>query len=211
MSTRFGNAIEAFEMYPNDIYGADGVPMWLRLVTVLPKEFLAQIQDARNQIDFLINAGMFGAMFSAVALVAGLRRTHWVELASGRDASDMIAKLAWPQICAAIAAAFLSWGFYRWAVTRVPAWGELVMAAFDCYLPALAIRLGYELPRESEKQREFWVTYGQMVVYRRDPEGDLPFNAALWTRAGVPPAAASNQRESEKEEEDRGDKEDKDP
>src|SRR5262245_48449272 len=31
MPTAFGNAIKAFEVYPRDIYGADGPPVWPRL------------------------------------------------------------------------------------------------------------------------------------------------------------------------------------
>src|ERR1019366_8978839 len=53
LPTRFGNAIKAFEVYPRDIYGADGVVIWPRLTSVIPKTFGEQIQDIRSQIDFL--------------------------------------------------------------------------------------------------------------------------------------------------------------
>ena len=52
LPTRFGNAIKAFEVYPRDIYGADGIVIWLRLVSVLPSSFLELIQGVRSQIYF---------------------------------------------------------------------------------------------------------------------------------------------------------------
>jgi hypothetical protein len=53
LPTRFDNAIRAFETYPGDIYGADGIVIWLRLTSVIPKAFADQIQDTRSQVDFL--------------------------------------------------------------------------------------------------------------------------------------------------------------
>ena len=43
LPTRFGNAIRAFETYPSEIYGADAITIWLRLTSVMPKEFMQQI------------------------------------------------------------------------------------------------------------------------------------------------------------------------
>jgi hypothetical protein len=175
LPTAFGNAIKAFETYPNDIYGADGVPIWLRLTTVLPKEFAAQVQDLRNQVDFLVNGCMFSAVFGVVALVMALVKTPWAlwfDVAG--DPCLFFARVPWGAWCWPMISALLSWGFYCWAVSRVPAWGESVMTAFDCYLPDLATKLGYELPPTSVQRRAFWRAFGLMVVYREDPEGNLP-------------------------------------
>jgi hypothetical protein len=67
LATRFGNAIRAFEVYPREIYGADGVVIWSRLTSVIPKAFGEQIQDIRSQIDFLINSWFFSLIVAFLA------------------------------------------------------------------------------------------------------------------------------------------------
>jgi hypothetical protein len=47
LPTRFGNAIRAFEDYSRQIYGADSIPLWVHLNTVIPKEFQTSVEDAR--------------------------------------------------------------------------------------------------------------------------------------------------------------------
>jgi hypothetical protein len=85
---------------------------------------------------------------------------------------------------AGFSAAYL---FYLWAVTRVPAWGELVMSAFDCYLPALAGQFGFELPATELEQRSFWISLSRQLIYRREPNGQLPFHLEAWKRAALKP------------------------
>src|SRR5262245_50791207 len=70
LPTRFGNAIRAFEVYPRDIYGADAIAIWLRLTSVMPKEFSEQIRDARGQVDLLINC----CFFSLIITIIGVAR-----------------------------------------------------------------------------------------------------------------------------------------
>jgi hypothetical protein len=54
----------------------------------------------------------------------------------------------------------------------------LVRAAFDCYLPALAKQLGYELPKTAVERRQFWIEVSQRVTYHQvlKPERWLPIN-----------------------------------
>jgi hypothetical protein len=54
LPTRFGNAIMAFEDYPRQVYGADSIPLWLHLNTVMPKDYQISIDDARANVTFLI-------------------------------------------------------------------------------------------------------------------------------------------------------------
>jgi MFS family permease len=80
LPTRFGNAIRAFEVYPRDIYGADGVSIWLRLGTVIPKAFAEQIEGVRSQIDFLINCCMFSVIIVVLGFCRMLNSANWHEL-----------------------------------------------------------------------------------------------------------------------------------
>jgi len=76
------------------------------------------------------------------------------------EASDWVKFL-----CVAIAAPIVAWAAYQLSIRSVYAWGGLVKAAFDCYLPDLAKRLGYSLPSTSAKQRDFWLEVSRRAIY----------------------------------------------
>ena len=59
LPTRFGNTIRAFEHYTNDIYGADSVTLWPHLASVMTKQFQDALNDARSQVDCLVNICFF--------------------------------------------------------------------------------------------------------------------------------------------------------
>jgi hypothetical protein len=186
LPTRFGKAIKAFEVYPRDIYGADSIVIWLRLVSVLPPAYLELIQGIRSQIDFLVNCWFFSIVLSLLGLIRFFwsANLHGLGTATGNlTASFQAAWLLW--VFGGMIAAYLS---YEWAVSRIPAWGELVMSSFDCYLPTLATQLSFELPADEEKRRAFWTTFSQQLIYRREPDGRLPFRHEDWKP--VSPAAA---------------------
>jgi hypothetical protein len=54
------------------------------------------------------------------------------------------------------------------------------MSAFDCYLPTLAGQFGFELPTTEAQRRTFWTTFSQQLIYRREPDGRLPFRLEDW-------------------------------
>jgi hypothetical protein len=172
LATRFGNAIRAFEVYPSELYGADGVVIWPRLTSVMPKAFVEQIEDIRSQVDFLVNC----CFFSATIAFLGFFRTIYSAIWQDRHTTAGF-------LCAAGGAAILAYYFYQWAVTRVPAWGELVMSAFDCYLPELAEQLGFEPATTDADRKTFWLTFSQQVNYGRDPYGRTPFRIEKWKKA----------------------------
>jgi len=174
LPTRFGNAIRAFEVYPRDVYGVDGVVMWFRLAAVMPKEFVDQIQDQRSYVDFFVNCSLFSAIIGLLALGRAL-------FFQGHD-NDTFAAGAehWGWLLGGVLATYL---FYRLAIAHIPAWGALVMSAFDCYLPALAAQLGFELPHSESMRRAFWTSFSQQLIYRREPDGQLPFQLEEWKRA----------------------------
>jgi hypothetical protein len=55
MPTRFGNIMRSFEDYPRSVYGADSIPLWLHLLSVIPKDFLCVVEDAKTQVTCLLN------------------------------------------------------------------------------------------------------------------------------------------------------------
>ena len=187
LPTRFGNAIRAFEVYSRDIYGAESIVIWLRLVTVLPRSFLQLVQDARSQIDFLVNCCLFSVIISLLGAARLICSADWhkAQLPAHPKFSELIAtiEISWVfWIAGGLVAAYF---FYVWAVSRVPAWGNLVMSAFDCYLPALAGQLGFNLPKTEAQRRIFWESLSQQLIYGREPNGRLPFRVEDWEQREV--------------------------
>ncbi len=199
LPTRFGNAIRAFETYPYDTYGADGVEIWPRLVAVASKEYAAAVQDARTNVDFHINCCVLSVVLAGIALTqipfadfAGEMSRGW-QLASHLLPNDgvwggelfgvwlpILERPPFGKIVWFAAACFAVRVFYCFAVWAVPAWGTLVKVGFDCYLPKLAEHLGYPLPKNEARRRVFWQQFSAMVTYRTLPSEPPFFKPEDW-------------------------------
>jgi hypothetical protein len=201
MPTAFGNAIKAFEVYPREVYGVDGVPMWLRLAAVLPSGFAEQVAAARSQVDFMVNATFFALVTEACALGRFAAETDWPTMVgaarSGRWA-DLPALVAWWELAWFAGAMGAAVVCYRLATALVPAWGDLVKAAFDIGLPRLAAELGFALPPSDAARRCFWTTFSRAVTYRRHADGSLMFDPEAWPTAPV--SSAKTQSEASQDE-----------
>ena len=182
LPTDFGNAIRAFESYPREIYGADGVTLWTHLSMVMPKDVAEGIDQSRTQMDFLINCAFLSLAFAALGVVRCLSTAPWVHIL---ELGYFLGKIQYSWLFWTGIGLLAAWIFYRWAVNQVPEWGAAVDAAFDCYLPKVAEQLGYELPLTADEQQSFWVTLSQQIVYRRDPDGKLPFDVQRWKKAAA--------------------------
>ena len=162
LPTRLGNAIRAFELYSKDVYGADSIPLWLHLSAVVSKEFQTALDDARAQFNCAINICFFAA---CVSLLAAIR------VVAPFDASSLVF------IGAAVLAALISRLAYIFSIHLAYAWGDLVKAAFDCFLPDLAKKLGYELPKTGHERLSFWTGVSEQSIYWR------PLTPEDWTAA----------------------------
>jgi len=54
---------------------------------------------------------------------------------------------------------------YQLAASAIYGWGASVSAAFDCYLPALAKQLGYDLPSSDADRRKIWTDVSRHWLY----------------------------------------------
>ena len=216
LPTDFGNAIRAFEVYPFDIYGADGVVVYSRLTAVIPKAFSEQISDMRNQIDFLLNCWLFSTTIAFLGIVRTAYSAYLqkASLRSIEGISSFIFGKSWVLwIAGGLVAAVL---FYWWARSIVPAWGDLVKSAFDCYLLALSRQMGFDLPASEVARREFWTTFSQQAVYGRGLDGKSPFRIDNWKQlqpvekpitVEEPTAGENDEAGKRNNEETRGDEE----
>ncbi len=184
LPTAFGNVLRSFEQYSWDVYSADGVALWPRLVSVLPKEFVAQMDNDRSQVDFPVNLCVLSWVVAAIALGELVFRARqmqlWMDL--------------WPLAADTVVALSVSWLLYRWATHALGGWGEAVKAAWDCYLPALAGQLGYVVPDDEVARKTFWRRISAHVVYRRDfPQDFNPFPPVQVVRSADRPSATAEE------------------
>ena len=175
LPTRFGNAIRAFEDYSRQIYGADSIPLWLHLSAVIPKDFHDGLEDARAQVNCLLNLFFLSII---VVLFTFLKSLRW--FFSHFDSLNLQNILKVENLTSmgiVVGGLTFAWLVYELSIERIYAWGSLVKAAFDCYLPELANKLGYKLPPDGVGQRALWVAVSRRAIYHR------PFSPEQWPRA----------------------------
>jgi hypothetical protein len=161
-------------VYPREIYGVDGVPVWTRLASVIPKDFAGLLDDARAQVDCFVNLAYLAFLIAIASLAC---------IASEMGRSEMPTPIIFEADTYRHVVVFLaSLGFaivaYRWAIMRVAAWGDLVKSAFDCYLLALIKQLGFAVPPTDAERREFWREFSACVTY------EWPMTADKWCLVG---------------------------
>jgi hypothetical protein len=179
LPTSFGNTLRAFEDYPRIMHGADSIPLWPHIVAVADTEFLAVVEDARAQVNCLVNLLMVGLLVMVLAigrLVLG--DGSFVTLAQDGQAFVLVRSADYLFVLVAVAAPIGSLVAYRMAVERARVWGGLVKAAFDRYLPALGEHLGLDPEADDTARMAFWHAVSRRLTYRR------PITTAEWQRFG---------------------------
>ena len=167
MPTRFGNIIRSFEVYPRQVYGADGVPIWLRLASVIPKEFAGLLEDARAQVDCFVNLANLAFLITLACVTGSLASADWQHLTVvGQSEQRYLLMASMSLVVCALS--------YWLTTVRAMAWGDLVRSAFDCYLPALIRQLGYAVPSTDAERREFWSEFNALVLYQQPMTGLTP-------------------------------------
>jgi len=169
LPTRLGNAIRAFEVYSNKVYGADSIPLWLHLSTGIAADFQSALDDARAQVNCAVNVCYFAALIVVLVILRLIWGFEWHTLLAAHDPrAAVIAYFNFTNgisLVAGLVAVAICWLVYRFAVELVYPWGDLVKAAFDCYLPDLAKKMGYELPETAARRQEFWAAVSRQAIY----------------------------------------------
>lgn len=163
MHTRFGNRIRAFESYSSSVYGADAVMLWFSLSAALPKDYQEALNNARANVDFLVNI-IF--LFLGLAALAAFRLACFAYGAAIPLGTAFLIDHA-ALIGACIVLPLAARLAYIFSLTVLFPWGELVKGAFDNYLPALAKQWGYEVPKTEAERRNFWTQVSQQLTFHK--------------------------------------------
>jgi hypothetical protein len=162
LPTRLGNAVRSFENYPRDQYGMSAIPLWPRLVAVIPEKYAAAIDDAKTTFDFMINGSLLAGCLT-VAVVA-------LNLPEALSGQPWAASSFWLVESASLAA--VSYLFYRLSISQATAWGSLIRGAFDLYRWELLEKMGYgQKPETRSEERELWSKISRQVLFGDDDSG----------------------------------------
>jgi len=147
LPTRLGNAIRSFEDYSRTQYAMDAIPLWTRIVPLVPKEHAEVIGDAKTGFDFFLNCSVLSYALTFELLVVGVWQiTLWP------DAWSIAAWASWALLFLVLAR--LS---YEAAINRATAWGAEVRAVFDLYRSKLLTTLGFSGKVViHEQERQIW-------------------------------------------------------
>lgn len=171
LPTGFGNAIRAFETYPSEVFGIDGVYGWIRLQGVIPKEYGLLLDAARSEIDMFVNLVWIALMIAGLSAGRLIANCDFSALMmTGSTASVLQAflfEVRIRHIVICLGALSFAAIFYKIAKLRVPAWGDLVKGAFDLYIEALAIQLGAPKRPSAASKRLFWKKISLSMIFRR--------------------------------------------
>ncbi|HEX8482152.1 MAG TPA: hypothetical protein VF650_09635 [Allosphingosinicella sp.] len=187
--TRFGNVLDSFQSYPSQLYGASAPAVWLRLISVIPKEFRSELDDSRSQVNCVLNLFFIVPVVAAAAAAKVLFATPWAKVAAAAADRDFGGLEPDYPVLIALAALLLMPALYRSAVDRAAAWGGMVKAAFDCFLPKLAGQMGYADAASGEARSRFWKEFSAFAVYRQAMDPGAYRLAGAKEPPAPPPAA----------------------
>jgi hypothetical protein len=147
LPTAFGNLFRAVEGYALAVYGIDAIPVWPRLLAVMPEEYRGLLARSKSQLDFCVNLSVAGATTAAIYVASAIWSRHvtsfWILLIA---------------IAESFAMHFL-------AKDAVLEYGIYVKGAFDLYRSELAKQLGLALPRSITCERKMWRRVSGMMIY----------------------------------------------
>ncbi len=149
LPTAFGNTLRAFETYAREMYGADAIPIWTRLLALIPEDYRQFIDTAKTQVDFWVNT-WFVTIAAFLIYLGNLIYYRQFKL------------ILLPFVC--LLAAYIASQKARKAAVS---WGNFVKAAFDLYLGDLQQQLGIKADdAETENgDRQLWQNFSQAILY----------------------------------------------
>jgi hypothetical protein len=181
LPTRLGNVIRSFEHYPDRQYNMSAITLWPRLVAKIDKEYATALDDSKTGVDFTINCSFLSSVTAGLIFVIGLLYP-WMF-------ADAAARIWWIlEIALAIVVAL---AFYRMAVGRAQAWGDMVKGAFDLYRRPLLADLGYtRVPSTLRAEREIWDDISNQLLYGDSPRvRTWEFTQSSTYAQGIPDSA----------------------
>jgi hypothetical protein len=152
LATGLGNAIAAFELYPERRYHIDIAHLWPRFVPILvEKKYASFIEGEKAILDFLVNLLLVSGIIWIVAAGVFAR--------TGRVSVGML-------FFSLPLSAYL---IYKGSCVAATNWGTTVKSAFDLYRFELKKILNLRIPEGAElpEERTMWKGISEFLAYGR--------------------------------------------
>ena len=167
MPTKFGNIMKASETYPMERYNIDGVPLWPRLINVIPDRYMSFLDQKNNQLSFLLNCSVLSALFSVLCLVAAIYQfilaqltlhnlpspIYFVQIDRGIEVYSQRAFLYGAILLLSL---FMAYLFHRASLFIVSEYGDIIRSTYDLFRFDLLVQLKRKPPKTIIKEREIW-------------------------------------------------------
>jgi hypothetical protein len=182
LSTPFGNILKAAEEYPRSRYGIDAVPMWPRLIHVIPDKYDAKIEGSHNQLSFLVNCSILSVCFALLcagaavyqSLLAWLTaKTHWVGFFPAVT-EESTQKWVFVYVLVAVLSLGIAAVFYRAALFSVGEYGSMIRSAYDLFRFDLFTQLHLPLPEVNGDEYNQWVKISEFMNIGPTLGGEVP-------------------------------------
>ena len=176
LPTRFGNCLKAAEAYSRERYEIDAVPLWPRLIHVIPDSYYSKLDAKNNQLSFLLNCSLLCIIFAFLSFGALIHQSINYFCKKGNlpivyipDINNYMQPII-IFLAGFIIALIAIRVFYLACVIIVVEYGDLVRATFDLFRADLLIQLNLDLPENSTDERNYWRRVSRFVtIGPRDP------------------------------------------
>ena len=147
LATSFGNVIRAFEVYSYEVYGLDSIPVWTRIIAVVPNAYRDILNDVKSRVNFAVNTFYLSIVFSLEYICYS------------------VATKSTPCIWMPFAGLIVTWTAYRFSISSAKEWGEYVKSIFDLYRYDLLKQMGLAKPKTWEEERRAWEEICRSFLY----------------------------------------------
>jgi hypothetical protein len=186
LPTRFGNILKAAEAYPMERYKIDAVPLWTRIVHVIPPSYDSRIEHTHNELTFLINCAILSAIFSVITFFAAGYQLLLSLLSNiGKQSPIYLIQVDLPgyiyfqrtlmYLALGLIAILAAIIFNRASLLTVDDFGHLIRSVYDLFRFDLLRQLHLKLPEDSDEDLDIWtrISYFINVGYQLEERAKL--------------------------------------
>ncbi len=170
LATRLGNAIRAFESYPDRVYGLESIAVWPRLYLLLDVDEREVVAESKSIFDFWLNLSLVGGTLVGICALAFLYDAAMV-VTGGKiqfslaNAHALVAP-GLKYLALAVAFGIVACVAWRLAISSAVSWGVIVKSCFDLFRGKLVEQV-LNNNAAGAFDRQLWEDVGQSFLYRR--------------------------------------------
>lgn len=152
LPTKFGNILKSAETYPTSRYRIDSVPMWPRLIQVMPPAYYAKVDEASNQVSFLMNCTILAACYAVMTIGISV----YFAVSQIFQPSENYPLEVWVYLGLFLLAITVSIVFLRASELVVLEYGYLIRSSFDLFRRQLLRQLDFVPPLTLAAEQSLW-------------------------------------------------------